>query len=103
MTGHPQYAVDAFALHASGYMLKPVKKERLEAEGIRTEADLRNEKIGFKIREARNRKIPYILVLGDQEVENGTAALRTREGDQGAKPLDEIISFIKAEIREKKN
>ena len=44
---------------------------RLEKEGIRTELDLRNEKIGFKVREAQMMKIPYMLVLGDKEVENG--------------------------------
>ena len=49
--------------------------------GLRTEADLRNEKLGFKIREAQMRKIPFMLVLGDKEVENGVVSVRRRGGE----------------------
>ena len=57
---------------------------KLEDAGIRTEIDLRNEKIGFKIREAQVQKIPYMLVLGDKEAESGVVAVRKRgEGDVG--------------------
>ena len=74
-------------------------KERLEKEGIRVEVDTRNEKIGFKVREAQTQKVPYMLVLGDQEVENGTAALRSRKNENfGAMPIDDIIAKFREEI-----
>ncbi len=74
-------------------------KERLEKEGIRVEVDTRNEKIGFKVREAQTQKVPYMLVLGDQEVENSTAALRSRKNENfGAMPIDDIIAKFREEI-----
>ena len=74
--------------------------EKLEALGIRTETDLRNEKIGYKIREAQLKKIPYMLVVGDKEAEAGAVAVRTRAGeDKGAVALDEFIASISEEIR----
>ena len=74
----------------------------LERKGIRTEIDLRNEKIGFKVREAQTQKIPYMLVLGDQEVENGTAALRSRKNENfGAMPVADIIAKLREEIDSK--
>ncbi len=74
--------------------------EKLEALGIRTETDLRNEKIGYKIREAQLKKIPYMLVVGDKEAEAGAVAVRTRGGeDKGAVALDEFIASISEEIR----
>ena len=54
----------------------------LEEAGFRAVADLRNEKIGYKIREAQMQKIPYMLVIGDKEVEDGSVAVRTRSGEQ---------------------
>ena len=54
----------------------------LEEAGFRAEADLRNEKIGYKIREAQMQKIPYMLVIGDKEVEDGSVAVRSRTGEQ---------------------
>ena len=69
--------------------------KRLEAMGVRVETDLRNEKIGYKIREAQSKKIPYMLVIGDKEAEAGTVAVRTRAGgDKGAMPLDEFASAL---------
>ena len=69
--------------------------KRLEAAGVRVETDLRNEKIGYKIREAQSLKIPYMLVLGDKEAEAGTVSVRTRAGgDKGAMPLDEFTAEI---------
>ena len=56
--------------------------ELLNGQGFRAEADLRNEKIGYKIREAQMQKIPYMLVIGDKEVEDGSVAVRTRTGEQ---------------------
>ncbi len=74
--------------------------EKLEALGIRTETDLRNEKIGYKIREAQLKKIPYMLVVGDKEAEAGTVAVRTRSGeDKGAIAVDEFIANISEEIK----
>ncbi|NJD01408.1 MAG: threonine--tRNA ligase [Ruminiclostridium sp.] len=61
----------------------------LRVQGIRVEVDLRNEKIGYKIREAQMEKTPYMLVIGDKEMENGQVAVRSRkDGDLGAMPLD---------------
>jgi len=67
----------------------------LDAKGFRVETDVRNEKIGYKIREAQVQKIPYMIVVGDKEAEAGTIAVRTREGgDQGTMTLDEFIAKI---------
>ena len=75
----------------------------LEKAGVRVESDLRNEKIGYKIREAQMQKIPYMLVLGDKERESGAVAVRTRTGeDLGAMPLADFVAKISAEIKEKK-
>lgn len=74
----------------------------LEDEGLRCEIDLRNEKIGFKIREAQMMKIPFMLVIGDKEAENGQVAVRTRTGvDLGAMGLVDLIAKLKKEIKEK--
>ena len=72
--------------------------------GIRVETDFRNEKIGYKIREAQLQKIPYMLVLGDKEAEANLVAVRTRAGgDEGTMTLDEFMAKIKEEIVNKKN
>ena len=76
--------------------------DELKAAGVRAEADIRNEKIGFKIREATLRKIPYILVVGDKEQEKGTVAVRLRNGkDLGPMPRAEFIGKIEEEISNK--
>lgn len=76
--------------------------QKLRDADIRVEADLRNEKIGYKVREAQLEKIPYMLVLGDKEQENGTVAVRARgKGDLGAMSLDEFMDMILEEIRTK--
>ena len=73
--------------------------QTLQNKGIRAIADLRNEKIGFKIREHTLQKIPYLLVVGDREVENNTVAVRTRGGeDLGTMSLDELVSKLTDEI-----
>ena len=75
---------------------------QLSEHGIRVETDIRNEKIGFKIREAQMMKIPYMLVIGDKEAESGTVAVRSRkDGDLGAMPVDAFIERITEEIRTK--
>ena len=74
--------------------------ERLDQEGVRVDTDLRNEKIGYKIREAQMQKLPYMLVVGDKEAEAGTVSVRTRGGvDLGAMPVDDFIAKIKEEIK----
>jgi threonyl-tRNA synthetase len=71
---------------------------------IRVEMDGRNEKIGYKIREAQGEKIPYMLVVGDKEMANGTVSVRTREGgDQGAMDFAAFVSKIREEIGTKYN
>ena len=76
----------------------------LKDAGIRAEVDSRAEKIGYKIREARLQKIPYMLVVGAKEEEEGKVAVRSRFlGDEGAKSLDEFIASIKEEIRNREN
>ena len=75
-----------------------VAKE-LEALGLRVETDLRNEKIGFKIRESQMQKVPYMVVLGDKEVEAGTVAIRSRkDGDLGVMALDAFEARILKEV-----
>ena len=76
---------------------------KLKNAGIRAEFDDRNEKIGYKIREAQVEKVPYMLVIGDKEVEAGTVAVRSRkEGDLGTKPVDAFLAGILQEIAEKR-
>ena len=77
---------------------------KLSAAGVRVETDLRNEKIGYKIREAQMQKTPYMLVIGDREAEGGAVAVRTRSGeDLGAMPLDAFIERITGEIKSRSN
>lgn len=78
--------------------------EKLSVAGFRIECDKRNEKIGYRIREAQLAKIPYMLVLGDKEQEGGTVAVRSRkEGDKGiVLSIDEFISSALTEIKNKK-
>ena len=77
-------------------------KEKLENAGIRVEVDDRNEKIGYKIREAQLQKIPYMLVVGEKEKEARTVGVRSRKaGDIGQMPVDEFISKIQEEIETK--
>ena len=81
--------------------LKAVEN-KLEERGIRCEIDDRSEKIGFKIRSAQMEKIPYMLVAGDKDIENGTVSVRSRkEGEQGAMSVDEFADMIEKEIKTK--
>ena len=76
----------------------------LKAAGIRAEIDTKAEKIGYKIREARLQKIPYMLVVGAKEEEDGVVSVRSRfKGDEGQKGLDAFISDIKEEIKNREN
>ena len=77
-------------------------QKTLHAQSIRAEADLRNEKIGLKIREHTLQRAPYLLVVGDREVEHREVAVRTRKGeDLGSMPLDAFITRIRADIADK--
>ena len=77
--------------------------KKLEAVGIRAECDLRNEKIGYKIREAQGQKIPVMLVVGDKEAESGTVSVRTRKGEQSVEAVDALIERLCADVAAHKN
>ena len=77
-------------------------KKSLEAKGIRCEVDDRNEKIGYKIREAQVKKIPYMVIAGDKDIENGTIAIRSRkDGDVGAMTPSEFVDLIVEKVNSK--
>jgi threonyl-tRNA synthetase len=76
--------------------------DRLKSEGIRAEADCRSEKIGYKIREARNGRVPYILVVGEQEENSGTVSVRRGDNDEGAAELGVLIERMRKEVKEKR-
>lgn len=79
-------------------------RAELEKEEIRVDVDATNEKLGYKIRQAQLEKVPYMLVVGKNEAENKTVAVRDRkEGDLGAMSIDEFRNKVLAEIREKTN
>ena len=79
-------------------------KKQLEANGIlRVEVDDRSEKLGYKLREAQLEKVPYMLVVGDKDIENNTVSVRSRkEGDKGAMAIDKFIKAVKEEIDTKR-
>ena len=78
--------------------------EELQAADIRVEMDTRSEKIGYKIREAQGQKIPYMLIAGAKEEEEGTVSVRSRfKGDEGSRTLEAFISDIKEEIKNREN
>ena len=76
--------------------------DELNNSGVRAEIDTRAEKIGYKIREAQMKKIPYMLVVGAKEEEDGLVSVRSRfEGDEGQKSLTDFLATIKMEIQAK--
>ncbi len=76
--------------------------QKMQNAGMRVELDDRNEKIGYKIREARMQRIPYMIIVGDQEVADGTLSIRSRkEGDEGAKTVEQFMTDILEEINTK--
>lgn len=81
---------------------RKVFNELVEA-GIKTEIDERAEKIGYKIREARNMRIPFILVVGAQEEADGTVNVRSRKGEEGAQKLEDLINRVQDEIKTRYN
>jgi threonyl-tRNA synthetase len=73
--------------------------ESLENQGVRVDLDLRNEKIGFKIRAHTLARVPFLLVVGDREVEEGTVAVRTREGDDlGSMEVEAFVRHLRSEV-----
>ena len=77
-------------------------RDRLDAAGIRVEVDLRNEKMGYKIREAQLQKTPYMLIVGEREQNEKAASVRNRKGvDLGAMPVDAVIAKLRREIDDK--
>ncbi len=74
---------------------------KLKAKGIRAEKDVRNEKIGYKIREAQMDKIPYMLIIGDKEAESGSVSVRRRNDDLGQMSFGEFSDLVRAEIESK--
>lgn len=77
-------------------------QKTLENRGIRIISDLRNEKIGFKIRENTLQRIPYLLVVGDKEMENNSLSVRTRKGeDFGSMSVDEFTDMLFTDISAK--
>ena len=82
------------------YVQKVVKQ--LSDAGIRVKADLRNEKVGFKVREHTLRRVPYMLVCGDKEIAEGKVSVRTRKGaDLGTYKVEEFVEILKSQIRER--
>ncbi len=81
---------------------RAVEAELFKA-GLRVEVDARNEKMGYKIREAQVQKIPYMLVIGNREMENGAVAVRLRtEEDLGAMPVAAFVAMAQTAIAEKR-
>jgi threonyl-tRNA synthetase len=78
-------------------------RDALEAAGLRTDVDLRNEKLGYKIREAQVQKVPYMLVVGGREEEDGTINVRRRQGDElGAMTVEAFLEHTAPLVRERK-
>ena len=78
--------------------------KKIDSLGIRVESDIRGEKVGYKIREAQLKKIPYMLIIGDKEVENSSVSVRDRkEGDLGNMSFEDFLSKIIKDIKDKAN
>ena len=78
-------------------------KEKMEAADLRVELDCRNEKIGYRVREAQLSKVPYMLVVGANEKEEGTVSIRARkEGEGGVMKVDDMIARFVEEVKTRK-
>jgi threonyl-tRNA synthetase len=96
--------VQAVVMNITDHQAEATKNfvNQLQAQGFRVLSDLRNEKIGFKIRERTLERIPYLLVVGDREVEQNTVSVRTRDGkDLGSMSLDEFAAKLRADIAQR--
>jgi threonyl-tRNA synthetase len=79
-------------------------QEQLRQGNLRAEVDGRNEKVGYKIRQAELEKVPVMLIIGKKEVENETVSMRLKgKGDQGSRRVEEVISFMQDIIRKKQS
>ena len=97
-----QVAIASITEHQNGYVEEIAQK--MKAAGLRVQKDERNEKINYKIRELSLQKIPYIVVVGDKEMQAGTVAVRARGGkDLGVMPIDEFIARVVEENDKKVN
>ena len=97
----PQQAI---VINITDSQAKYAKKvtQTMQNEGFRVNSDLRNEKIGFKIRGHSMQRVPYLLVVGDKEIENGTVAVRTRDGeDLGSMTIEEVISLFQGDTEKR--
>ena len=97
--------IQAVVMNITTNQVEYVKEvtKKLDEAGIRVRSDLRNDKVGFKIREHTLMHVPYMLVCGDREAENGQVAVRTRKGvDLGAMSIDDLIAMIKSDIISRK-
>jgi len=78
-------------------------RENLEKQGYRVKIDLRNEKIGFKIREHSMQRVPYLLIIGDKELEDQTIAVRTQKGeDLGSLPIESLVKILSNDIADRR-
>ena len=94
----PQQAIVASITEGQADYARDVAK-RLSKQGVRVEADLRNEKITYKIREHSLQKLPYQLIVGDKEMQADQVAVRTRGGeDLGAMPVDALLARLREEV-----
>ena len=97
----PQQAVVINITDSQAEYAKKVT-QTMQNEGFRVNSDLRNEKIGFKIRGHSMQRVPYLLVVGDKEIENGTVAVRTRDGeDLGSMTIEEVISLFQSDTEKR--
>lgn len=96
--------VQAVVMNITDHQAEATKNfvNQLQAQGFRVLSDLRNEKIGFKIRERTLERVPYLLVVGDREVEQNTVSVRTRDGkDLGSMSLEEFATKLRADIAQR--
>jgi len=92
-----QVVVMGISEHQAEYVKKITKE--LKNKGFRVDIDLRNEKIGYKIREHTLRRVPYLIVVGDREAQNNAVAVRTRKGeDLGVMTPDEFMDTLNEDI-----
>jgi len=78
-------------------------RQELKKQGYRVKIDLRNEKIGFKIREHSMQRVPYLLIIGDKELEDQTIAVRSQKGDDlGSLPMDTLVNILSKQVADKK-
>jgi len=77
--------------------------KKMKGRGLRVEGDYRSEKIGYKIREARNQRVPYMMVVGEKEAESGTVALRSRQGEEGSIAVEDVLKRLADEVEQRTN